>query len=124
MKSNNNDVVPDLLNEVPTAFMGLTQAEMISLGAKCIGISCSTMGFIGILIGNTVVISLLLGVGVVLGALSLVGIAKMTASSKAGTPYGYKAQKAKVYGVLARLGLRKTKGIHQTRLWSHKKTKY
>ena len=121
MDTSDKDIVPDRLNEPPTAFMGLTQGEMLSLGAKCLGGSCGLCIFFGILTGSVLFFSLLMGAGVILGSVLLVLLAKVVASKKAGTPFGYKEQRAKAYGLIAKLGYQRTKGIHKTQLWCHKK---
>lgn len=120
MLTEDKDLVPDRLNEVPTAFMGLTQGEMVSLGFKCLGGSCGVSIFLGMMTGSVLFFSLLMGAGVIMGSILLVLIAKVVAGKKAGTPYGYKEQRAKAYGLLAKMGYKRAKGIHKTQLWCHK----
>ena len=116
------DLVPDKLNEQPTAFFGLTQKEMIRLAVKCLG-GCFAAGLLlGLLSGVVLLVSVFVGLGVMIGAGLTFLLAKyVIAPRKAGTPFGYHDQKARVYGLWARLGLRRQYTLHHTRLWCHKK---
>lgn len=117
-----DEPMPDRLNEEPTAMWGLTGKEWFRLAFKCIGTG-ALCGYIFGLIKTSILVmcggciaGLLIGIGVMLG------LAKFKISpGKVGKPPGYLDQRAKAYGLITKLGLRKLKTIHRTGLWCHKK---
>jgi conjugative transfer region protein (TIGR03750 family) len=114
-------MLPDLLNEEPTAWKGFTQVEIVQTVTKQVIIHIILWLIGGIFIGVPgPLLIVVIAFGMASGAAFGFAWLKLYVSNKkAGTPYGYYERKVFLNSWMVKLGLRNPKTIQRTGLWRH-----